>query len=304
MTSSSKIWGAVLLALTLLICSAAGAQPSLMQRGDAQVKAGATVMDVALADGNLVVKGRVLGSVFVVNGDVMLESGAVVVGNLTVLSGSLWVSNQAAVEGEINILAGKTHLEEGAKTGAGVQALAEVPTLTPAKLAIISRYLIFHRKVPAENWALADLGRLDPAAALRLKKVREGPITRLDLFDLGSAPFNLDELDDSYEIFYRGRGLRVRVAAVRMKSEPSLTAFWDNLRGNHDEKTVHSVHNSLAGGAHWFFRHRGASYALWRQGRTLMAVMVRHDGRNPDEKDWRRVEDLRDRLILELSSLY
>jgi len=281
------------------------AKPSLMQRGDAQIKAGATVMDVVLADGNLVVKGRVLGSVFVVNGDVLIESGAVVEGNLTVLSGSLWVSNQAAVEGEINILAGKTHLEEGAKTGGGIQALAEVPTLTPDKLATISRYLIFHRKVPAENWALADLDRLDPAAALRLKKVREGPITRLDLFELGSAPFNLDELDDSYEIFYRGRrGLQARVAAVRMNSESSLAAFWDNLRLNHDQKVAHSVHNSLADGDHWFFRHRGASYCLWRQGRTLMAVMVRHGDRTPDEKDWRRVEDLRDQLILELSSLY
>ena len=198
---------------------------------------------------------------------------------------------------------GKAHVEAGARVGSEVRALEEVSSLTPEKLAVISRYILFSRKSPPDSLALADLAGLD-FSDLRLRKAGESSMVQLSLFELGRAPLNLDEIEDSMEVTWRGHDIRARVCAVRFKSAESAEKFWDSLRGGYEEKTDQSVHNSLGDGAHWYFRNRGASYCLWYRDRTLSAVMVRHDDRRPERDEWNQVEGLRDRLILELINLY
>src|SRR4030042_1958658 len=135
-------------ALAVLLPVAALPSESLMQRGDLTIETDKAVDDVVVADGNIIVKGRVRGSVFIVSGDASLEPHAVVEGNITILGGSLWVSRDAGVNGEINIFSGQAHIEAGARVGSQVRALEEVSSLTDEKLDLISRYILFNRKIP------------------------------------------------------------------------------------------------------------------------------------------------------------
>lgn len=296
----ARLW---LLGVILFFPAALFAQPSVMQRGNLSIARESVVLDVVAADGNLVILGRVEGSVFLVNGDLRIEPGGVVKGNLTVLGGDLWVANGGAVEGEINVLSGKSHLDPGARVGPQVRVLESVPSLTPEKLALISRYIIFNRTAPADSFRLSALGNLDPKK-LQAVKVHEQRAVRLDLFELGGLPLNLDEIADSEEVVFRAHELRARVVAVRFRTPAAIASLWDRLRTVFEEKIYYSVHNSLGDGAHWFFRFRSASYCLWYRDQTLTAVMVRHDSPKPGKDEWLRVEDLRDRLILEIGDLF
>jgi len=278
-------------------------QESAMKRGDLVIGPGKALNDVVVADGNLVVNGRVRGSVFVVNGDAMINPGAAVEGNLTVLAGGLWVSRGASVSGEINVFSGEAHIEEGAAVGSEVRALAEVSSLTPEKLSLISRYILFNRKTPPDSFALSGLSQLD-LGPLRLRVGEDRDAISLSLYELGRTRLDLEQIGGARERVYRGHDIRVRVCVIRFKTPAAADAFWEGLRDDYEEKTKYSVHNSLGDGAHWYFRNRGASYCLWYKDRTFQAVMVRHDDDDPERDEWEQVEDLRDRIILELKNLY
>jgi hypothetical protein len=296
---------ALLIAILIVLAwpLAAIPQENAMKRGDLAVGPGIVVNDVVVADGNLVISGRVLGSVFVVGGDAMINPGAAVDGNLTVLAGGLWVSRGAAVSGEINVFSGEAHIEEGAVVGSQVRAMEEVSSLTPEKLSLISRYILFNRKTPSDSFELSDLSQLD-LGPLRLRVDEDRDAISLSLYELGRTRLDMEQVRGARERIYRGRDIRVRVCVVRFQTPDAAAAFWERLRDDYEEKTKHSVHNSLGDGAHWYFRHRGASYCLWRRDRTFQAVMVRHDDDDPEADEWEQVEDLRDRIILELKNLY
>jgi hypothetical protein len=283
----------ITIAFALILPWAAFSQQSIMQRGDLAIFEQRIVHDVVVADGNLIVKGRVLGSVFLVNGDALVAPYAVVEGNLTVLRGSLWVSSAARVDGEINILSGKAHIEEGARVSAQVRALEEVSSLNPEKLALISRYILFSRKVPSRTYRLENLDQFD-LSALRLKAVRDQSAVNLDLFELGKARLSLEEVEDSVDLTYRGRDLRARVCVIRFDSQSAAEKFWMRLRTDYEEKTSYTVHNSLGDGAHWYFRYRGASYCLWHKDQTFQAVMVWQHDDDPGHDEWDEIENLRD----------
>lgn len=305
MISSSKLRGLLIAVLVLLFPILAKALPSVMQRGNFTVAKESVFQDIVVADGNLIIAGRVDGSVFLVNGEVLINAGGVVKGNLTVLGGNLWVAAGSVVEGEINVFSGQAQLEPGAKVGPQVRVMENVPALTPEKLLLISRYVIFSRPVPPDTYPLSSLSLLH-ADALRLRRVREQRAARLDLFELGRLPFNPGDISDAYEALYHGREFPALclVQAVRFNSPAALKSLWDRMRNNFEDKTSYSVHNSLGDGAHWFFRYRSSSYCLWYSGRTLMAVVVRHDDDHPDPQEWKQSEDLRDRVTLELANLF
>jgi len=304
LTSNFKS-GALLIgiALALILPGVALSQQSIMQRGDLTIEPQRTVDDVVVADGDLIVKGHVRGSVFLVNGDVFVAPYSVVEGNLTVLSGNLWVSSRAELGGEINIFSGKAHIEEGARVGSQVRALEEVSSLNSEKLALIIRYILFNRKVPSRTYRLENLGQLD-LSALRLKVLRDQSAVDLDLFELGKTRLSLEEVEDSIELVYRDHDLRVRVCVIKFGSQSMAEKFWDSLRGDYEEKTSHTVHNSLGDGAHWYFRYRGASYCLWYKDQIFQAVMVWQHDDDPEDDEWEKIENLRDRIILELQNYY
>ena len=300
MTSSSKIFSLLLL-LALPLTLTAGT--SVMQRGSLTLDPGGVWNDVVIADGSLTIAGRVEGEVFVVNGRVLIRTGAEVRGNLTVMGGDLHLEPGADVQGDINVLSGQAVIDPGAHTGGQVQALGQVSSLTPEKLALVSRYMIFPREVPPAGFPLSGLGNLD-AATLGLRQVRDERADHLDLFELGLFPARGDGVEGARVMVYQGQGAWVVVSAVRFSTPDAAESFWNSLRGRIEERTTHSVHNGLGDGAHWFFRHRRSTYCLWYQDRTLMAVTVRQEQHNPGPADWAAAEELRDRVIGGLAALY
>jgi len=298
---SSSRYAALLLPAVFFVCFGAAGAQSVMHRGDLTINSAAA--DVVVAEGNLVVKGEVTGSVFVVDGDMMMVEGSEVAGNVTVLGGSLWVSRPATVGGEINVLGGEAHIEQGANVASKVRAVPELPSLTPEKLSLVSRYIIFDRTTPPSGF---DLSRMDDLTVEHrgVRKYGAQSIVRLDLFELGKAPLPMDRVEGTREVSFSGRGLRASVCVVVFKDEDAAAEFWNWLRSSYEERTSSSVHNSLGQGAHWFFRHEGASYCLWRRQGYLAAVMVRHRDDDPERDEWEEVEELRDKLIEVLRGLF
>ena len=87
----------------------------------------------------------------------------------------------------------------------------------------------------------------------------------------------------------------------RFSEEEAPAEFWMSLRNQYDAKVSQSVHNSLGEGAHWFFRHEGASYVLWHKDLVLVSIVVRHDDDDPEADEWERVERVRDLIIKQLT---
>jgi hypothetical protein len=295
-------WLSLVFALFFLLPARLWAYPSVMQRGSYTVARDAVCRDAVVSDGTLVIWGRVEGSVFVVRGNVRVNEGGVVRGNLTVLGGDLRVASGAAVEGEINVFSGRAEVAKGAKTGPEVRVMEQVASLTPEKLAVISRYIIFPRVMPSSDFALSGLGEgLWPLARFQ---VQEQKPARLDLFELGSVALNPNEIADADEILYRRHEVQARVVAVRFREPAAVEALWSRLRAEFEEKASSSVHNSLGEGAHWFFRQDHATYCLWYRGNTLMAVMTRLDQDHPSPAEWLAAEAARDAIIQTLADFF
>lgn len=303
--SNYKIYAVLFgIALCLLFPGALLSDQSVMKRGDVTVEKRTAVDDVVVAQGDLMVKGRVKGSIFLVNGNILLNSGSVVEGNITLLDGSLWVLPGSQVKGEISVLAGKLHIEDGAKVASEARSLEKVPTLPAEKISIVSRYLVFNRFVPPSPYDFAKLSLLD-LGQLRLRKKADRIPEELKFFyKMGKMPINSEDVADSRELIFKKHDIWVRVVAIRFNSQPSTENFWDGLQENFEEKARHSVHNSLGEGAHWFFRYEGSSYCLWQKGDVFQAVMIRHDDDHPERREWAEVESLRDAIILELEKFY
>jgi hypothetical protein len=289
--------------LALLVPVLAFAQNSVMRRGDVVIKPNITVYDIVAADGDLAILGRVKGSVFLVNGNASLSPNSLVEGNLTVLGGDLTVNKGAGVTGEINVFAGKAHIADGSAVSSEVKTMEEVPALTDEKLALISRYIIFDRPKPDNTFLVTDFFGLD-LSSIKMKKVKEDIITRLNMYELGRIPFDVEELEGPIEIQYWGDNGRAKVALVVFKTPKAAEDFWDMLRNSFEDKVNHSVHNSLGDGAHWFFRYRGTTYCLWYKGEVFHAVMVRHEDSSPEKDEWEQVEMIRDEIISKLRKMY
>jgi len=301
LTSSSKS-SAALTAIVLALLPFALGAGNIEKRGPVTVARWAEVGDVVVADGALHVHGKANGSVFVVKGNVVLSSGSVVKGNITVLGGDLLARRGCLVEGEINVFSGRANVEPGARTMSEVRALEEVSSLTPEKLDVISRYIIFDRPLPPDAFKPADLAGLD-LGEMDFRRVRSQRVSRLGLFDLGRARLDREQVEDAYEVVFRNHRLGARVAMVRFKSEDAVEKFWEKFRTSREKRTNYSVHNSLGDGAHWFFRHEGTSFCMWRKGPTLMALMVRHNDDDPEEDEWIAVEEARDSALSLLREL-
>ena len=73
--------------------------------------------DVAVRNGSVVVAGRVEGSLLVINGDAILDSGAVITGDVIVIGGTVARSPAAAVTGDVRMFTAPrenaTHAQNG-----------------------------------------------------------------------------------------------------------------------------------------------------------------------------------------------
>ncbi|MFO8058917.1 MAG: polymer-forming cytoskeletal protein [bacterium] len=270
-----------------------------MQRGEFVVGKDELKEDVVVADGDLFIRGQVTGSVFVVNGDCMVDHRGLVEGNITVLEGDVWISAGASVKGEISVFSGEAKIAPKAGVSSRVRAVEDVPSLTEERVSTISRYIIFPRHVPAGETSLNSLSRLN-LERLRMRKRRESEPEKLRLYELGSASVEVGSRLPSKEVVFRGHDLRARVCVFRFSGAEAAGEFWSALRREYEEKVGRSVHNSLGEGAHWYFRHEGSSYVLWHRHGVIVAVMVRHDDDDPEADEWERVEEVRDEIIKQL----
>ena len=319
--------------LPALAARAAGAPESLQARGNLEIAAGREVADVVVADGNLRLAGQVRGAVFVANGDVLLDPGALVQGSLTVFGGKAWVSAGARIGGDLIVFAGQAHLEEGAVIVGATQIKETDPALTPEKIALVSRYLLLPRIVPNQAFPLDQLGRLD-LSNLRLRRTVDQKVAYLDLGRAAKLPLDFKEVEDARELRAEGWG-RVRITVVKFTGPAAAKRFWDALRetlenppapaaparpreGEHAHpgerhasfarpvEINHSVHSSLGDGAHWYFRDDGSSYLLWTKAPYLVAIQSSwfHDAPDLGREEWKRVEEVRDQVRLSLESLF
>lgn len=272
---------------------------SVMERGQVVVEKNETKKDVVVADGDLFVRGRVTGSVFVVNGDCSVDHGGLVEGNITVLQGDVWISAGASVKGEISVFSGKAKTAPEAEVSSRVRAVEKVPSLTEERVATISRYLIFGRHVPPAGTSLKSISRVN-LESFRIRRRHESEPDKLRLYELGTISPKPGTRLQSKEVVFRGHDIRARVCVFGFTGTEATGKFWSALRSEYEEKVFRSVHNSLGKGAHWYFRHEGSSYVLWHQKGVLVAVMVRHDDDDPEADEWERVEEVRDAIIKQL----
>jgi len=301
--SSSRHIAAFMLAALFIFASPAYPAEHVAERGNVTIASGREVDDLVVADGDLVVKGEVHGSVFVVRGDALFDSGSVLEGNVTVLGGSLWLSRNSLVEGDINVISGEAHIEEGAMVRGEVRSVKEVSSITPQKLAYVSQYILMDRPVPEDSGEIEAIKEMDIEGLRRIRE-RDDRDGELDLFDLGEHEYPRDRADKAVEALYRGHDMWVRVYAAKFVSPENAGGFWKAVREKYEEETAMSVHNSLGDGAHWYFRHRGASYCLWTRGPYFTAVMIRHDDRDPEEDEWADVEATREKLLKRITEIY
>jgi len=309
------------------------AAESVLVRGNLEIPRDREVADVVVADGNLRIQGTVLGSVYVAAGDLLLDPGAQVQGSLTVFGGNAWLSRGAHVSGDVNVFAGKAHVEEGAVIVGQVRVVEKAPSLTPEKIALVSRYLLLPRAVPKESFSLEQLDQLD-LAGLHFRKVSSEKVANLDLGRLGKVPLDFRDMQDSREVRAEGRGV-VRISMVKFSNPAAAERFWDSLqefvenaprtaepsrpgqprpghpaqtRGEHSRfgEIRNSVHSSLGDGAQWYFRYNGSSYLLWTRSQYLVAIQSGwfHDAPDLGREEWRRVEETRDQVRRLLEDLF
>ena len=260
----------LLLGLLLILAPAAGparAAESLQSRGNQEIPRGREVADVVVADGNLRIGGTVLGSVYVVAGDVLMDPGSRVQGSLTVIGGQAWVPAGASVGQGVYVLAGQLHLEEGAAVAGEVQVVERSASLTPAKVAVISRYILLPRAVPGPAFSLDQLKQLD-LSKLRLHPGPVEKIAYLDLGRLGKTPFEFREVLDAREL----KSDRARIEVIKFVNPAAAEKFWEALRNLPEDRMSNSVHSSLGEGAHWYFQSSGRTYLLWTREQYLVAI--------------------------------
>lgn len=333
-----RLFALLLFLLPLFAVRPAGALENVLAHGNQEIAAGREVADVVVTDGNLRIAGKVRGSVFVANGDALLEPGALVQGDLTVFGGKALISKGARIGGNLAVFAGQAHLEEGAVVAGSVEVKEQDPSLTSEKIALVSRYLLLPRIVPNPAFSLDQLGKLD-FAPLHLRKTFDQKVAYLDLGRAAKLPLDFKEVEDAREVRAEGRG-RVRIVMIRFTGPAAAERFWGSLQpaienrtaapgpgwrqegqhahpsdhhppdhhlppGRHEE-VKNSVHSSLGDGAQWYFRYRGSSYLLWTKASFLVAIECAWFPDAPDlgRELWRQVEELRDQVRLELEALF
>jgi carbonic anhydrase/acetyltransferase-like protein (isoleucine patch superfamily) len=279
----SRVFLAIGLCFSLVLATApARAAESVQARGNLDIPRGREVGDVVVADGNVRIGGTVLGSVYVAAGDVLLAPGARVQGSLTVIGGDAWVSAGARVDKGVYVFAGQAHLEEGAQIAGEVQVVGKSASLTPQKIALVSRYLLLDRVVPGPSFSLEQLANLD-LAKLHLRKTSSEKVAYLDLGKLGKRPLEFREVLDAREL----RADRARITVIKFINPAAAEGFWDSLRELPEDQMSNSVHSSLGEGAHWYFRYSGRADLLWTRDQYLIAIQSGYfhdDHFSPDQR--------------------
>jgi len=299
-----KIIISVLLQITFVV-SMAQARESIMRRGDVHIGTSQEVEDIVCVQGNVIIEGHVLGSVFVVSGDILLKSTAIVDNNVTLTNGNIWIARGAAIKKGLNTFGGKIHLEEGAKVLGGVQEAVSPENLSEEILSLMAKYIIMDRPIPPQGFNIAELSSLN-LERYGLRKRLERNFNHFDIPGIGEVRFSPKVVEDARELYFRRGVAEIILRVIKFNSQEDADYFWERLRELPESKMHNSVHVSLGDGAHWFFRHRNFTSCMWYRGKwfTYLDVSLNIPVLRRIERFWKEPEELRDAILMDIESLY
>jgi hypothetical protein len=210
---------------------------------------------------------------------------------MTFLKGALSIARNAVIRGRLlvyetlirtdlpYVVQGDTLVFKDA--GFKVQSLPG--PVDPRIIGYMAKYLVMARPVPSG------------AAPVFPDFVRRSSLAEgIGSFRVSSlVEFNIQEsiIDRSSGFKGTADGWNVEITAVRFDTPADSDYFWNKVRTIPEARINHSLHISLAGGAHWFFRHRDSSVVLWYRDNWLFCVEVSGRGTAEDR------DALRDRIV-------
>lgn len=283
----------------------AKSRESILRRGNVHIGISQEVDDIVCAQGNVVIEGHVFGSVFVVSGNILLKSTAVVDNNITLTDGDIWITKGARVKKGISTFGGKIHLEEGARVGGGIQEIISLEKLSEGMLSLMAKYIIMDRPLPPQSFNLAELSSLN-LKQYGLRKKLERRFNLINIAGVGEVQFSPQVAEDAQELYYRKGRADIFLRVIKFNSKEDADYFWERLRELPESKMHNSVHVSLGDGAHWFFRHQHFTTCMWYRGRwfTYLDVSLKIPGLKRIERFWKESEELRDTILMEIERFY
>lgn len=291
-----------LLLISFLLSSLSKAIPSLMKRGDVEIKKAEEFEDVVVAEGRLINRGRIKGSVFVVKGEIFLEQGSMVEGGITLIGGNLFFGKGATVKGGIHIFNGRAELGEANKPEGEFQVIERVSSLDSEKLNWLSNYLVFERVVPEDKFYFEEIEKLD-LKELGLSFKKKEKIYEFELPELGDISFRAKGVEFSESLEFRGTE-PVEIVLIDFQTKEDAERFFSLIRKRFEHRISYSIHNGLGEGAHWFFRYEGKVYSLWTKEDKIVSLVLGKERHRRGEREFKKLESFRDELIFNIFALW
>ena len=288
----------ILLFLAAALPAGLQAQNFMCKSGTIDIRPGTTAEDIVGYGADVIIRGNVFGTIYAVDSDVSLADGAVITGDMTLIKGALSIARNAVIKGKVLVFETliNTDLPYFIQAGtlifkdAGFKIESFQGSIDGRVLDYMSRYLVMPRPVPPGEEAsfpgfVSQSSLAEGIGSFRISSLVEFGIQK-------------DIIDRSFA--YRGTcdGWIVDITAVRFDTPSDSEYFWNKVRTIPEARIDHSLHISLAGGAHWFFRHKNSSIVLWYRSNWLFAVEV--SGRGSAESR----DALRDRIVDYYSEKY
>lgn len=257
-----------------LIGSFVFAESPMQKGGRIIVAQGETVEDIVAYGSTIIIKGSVFGTIYAVASDITVEATAEVKGDVTLIRGSLIIAGAPALKGKVTVYdtlikADLPYLVKGdtlvfRDTGFNIQSV-QTP-VSPDVLAYMEKYLIMPRPVPSTS----DL--FFPEFITRDGFTQN--ITEFKVSSLVEFSIQKEIMESSASFSGMGDGCVVRITAVKFNAHSDAEYFWNKVRTLPESRINHSLHISLGDGAHWYFRHKESSIALWYRNSWLFCVDV------------------------------
>jgi hypothetical protein len=267
-------------------------QNIMLKNGSVTIGAGETAEDIVIAGTTLDISGRVFGTAYALQSDVTLRSGCEIKGEMTVVGGSLTIAKGARIRNRITV--SRTVIRTGLPyvlqndellfTEDGFKITPMEEPLSQNVTDFMASHLVMSRPVPEGDAPvlfpdlLADGSREQDIGTFRISSLVEFSVRKDIIMRSGRCSVSADDGD-------------VSVTAVEFRMPADADYFWNKVRTIPEARLNHSLHISLAGGAHWYFRHKDSTVILWYRNNWFFCVEVKGGA------GWTAKEKIRDQII-------
>lgn len=274
------------------------ASSSMVKGGEIVISQGETVEDIVAYGSKIVIRGNVFGTVYAVASEVTIDSGSDVKGDITLIKGFLTIQGNPGIKGKITVYETmiKSDLPYMVKgdalvfkdLGFNVQSIQS--PVSPAVIQHMEKYLVMQRPIPTQAGLLfPDFISKGPAVA----DIRSFKVSNLVEFSMQK-----EIVESSISMTGSFEGKTVDLTAIRFMAHSDAEFFWSKVRTIPEARINHSLHISLADGAHWYFRHKESSIVMWYRDNWFFCVDI-GGGSSASERD-----QLRDRIVEFYSAKY